>query len=131
MHKQEQLKEAVRYIFTGGMTTVVNFIIYWLCTRFFHVYWVSANVLAWFGAVIFAYYMNQRYVFHSNPKNAWKEAAQFFFLRLLTLMIETALLFICIQWLMIPDIISKVIVSVITVAGNYVFCKFMIFYQKQ
>lgn len=128
--KKEAYKEAIRYIVTGGMTTLVNFIIYYFVTRVLGSYWLSANVMAWFGAVLFAYLMNQRFVFRSSSTDVWKQAGQFFFLRLFTLLIETGLLFICIQWLEIPDMLAKVFVSIVTIVGNYGFCKCFIFAQK-
>ena len=58
--------------------------------------WLFANVIAWVGAVIFAFWANKHFVFKSANQTG-KEAYQFFILRLGTLLVESGLLFIFIQ----------------------------------
>ncbi|GAB5617243.1 hypothetical protein JCM31739_20680 [Faecalimonas canis] len=52
-------------------------------------------------------------------------------MRLVTLLIENILLYICIQQLLLHSLISKLIVSVITVLANYVLCKYAIFTEEK
>ena len=55
--KKLQNSQIIRYIMTGGMTTVINYIIYILLTAV-QLDYLVANSIAWLGAVIFAYYAN-------------------------------------------------------------------------
>ena len=71
----------------------------------------------------------QHFVFKSANETG-KEAYQFFILRLGTLLVESGLLFIFIQLLSANEMLSKVVVSVITVVSNYGLCKFKIFAAK-
>ena len=50
--------------------------------------------------------------------------------RQVTLVVESLLLFVCIQLAAMNENIAKIFVSIVTVIGNYVFCKFMIFKPK-
>lgn len=122
---KKDVKELISYIIVGGCTTLINFVIYCFLIQLNHG-WLGANIISWFGAVIFAFYANKRFVFKSNNEGP-QEAYQFFVLRLSTLVIESGLLFLFIQLLMVNELIAKVIVSVITVILNYWLCKYKIF----
>lgn len=129
MDKKKTLVELIKYVVVGGMTTLVNFVVFFICT-YVNMHWFFANIISWVFAVAFAYIANRKYVFQSESNDKKAELIQFVGLRLLTLVIESVLMFICIQLIGINENISKIIVSFVTVIGNYVFCKFMIFKPK-
>lgn len=124
--KNKNLIELITYVFVGGLTTLVNFIVYFACTSV-NINYLIANVLSWVVAVLFAYVANRKYVFKSEANSQRTEFIQFVSLRAVTLLVETALLFVFVQLMAMNENIAKVVVSVITVIGNYVFCKFLIF----
>lgn len=126
MENKKNLIELIKYVVVGGLTTLVNFVVFFICT-YFKMHWFFANVISWVFAVAFAYVVNRKYVFESQSNDKKKELVQFVGLRLLTLGVESVLMFISIQLLHIDENISKIIVSFVTVIGNYVFCKFLIF----
>lgn len=121
-------KELIRYIFVGGMTTLVNYSIYYVFLKL-NAHWFIANSLSWLGAVIFAYYANKKYVFKSSNKSK-KEFVSFVLLRLVTLLVETCCLSLLIDLLHIQPMISKIVVSFITIISNYVLCKFKVFKKE-
>lgn len=123
---ERNTKEIISYVFVGGMTTLINYVIYFLFLTQLHSEWLLANTIAWSGAVLFAFTINRNYVFQSK-NNIYKEAIMFLLLRLFTLAIESCLLFILIQCMNINQMIAKVLVSFITIISNYVFCKQKIF----
>ena len=71
-----------------------------------------------------------RLVFHSRNK-IWKELPSFAALRFLTLLVENVLLWLLIDHLYILPLPAKLLVSVITVVGNYVFCKYGVFKKEE
>lgn len=122
-------KEFGSYIISGGITTAVNYLIYTILLAF-HMPYLPANGIAWAGAVVAAYIMNRRWVFHSHNR-IWKEFAAFASMRFLTLAVESALLWLTVEYLMFHPLLSKVVVSVVTVLANYVLCKYGIFKRKK
>ena len=58
-------KELITYLISGGITTGVNYILYGTLL-FLHVPYLTANSIAWVGAVLTAYMLNRRWVFHSH-----------------------------------------------------------------
>ena len=127
--KKNNFMELIVYIIVGGLTTLINFVVFFICT-YVHMNWFFANIISWFFAVLFAYIANSKYVFVSTTNDTKSEFVQFVGLRLITLVVESLLMFICIQLMLINENISKILVSFITVIGNYVFCKFLIFKPK-
>ncbi|EGB91782.1 cell wall teichoic acid glycosylation protein GtcA [Clostridium sp. D5] len=122
-------KELVLYCLSGGATTFVNYLIYFILLKT-HVEYLAANTLAWAGAVVTAYLLNRRLVFHSR-KHILQEFCSFVFLRFLTLLAENILLWIAVDSLGILPLPSKIMVSVITVLSNYVLCKYKIFHKEE
>ena len=88
-----------------------------------------SNSLAWIAAVIFAYVTNRNMVFHSK-NDVKKECIEFFGLRFITLIVENILLGICIDGIGLSNLISKIVVSLVTVITNYALCKSHIFSSK-
>lgn len=125
--KKLQESQIVRYIMTGGMTTGVNYIIY-IGLMALSVNYLMANTIAWLGAVTFAYFANREVVFHSKGDKK-QEFLQFFSLRAATLVIENLLLLLLVDFIGAGSLVSKVLVSVITVVLNYFACKYSIFKQ--
>lgn len=125
--KKLQESQIVRYIMTGGMTTGINYIIY-IGLMALSVTYLMANTIAWLGAVTFAYFANREVVFHSKGDRK-QEFLQFFSLRAATLVIENLLLLLLVDFIGAGSLVSKILVSVITVVLNYFACKYSIFKQ--
>ncbi|MCI8484394.1 MAG: GtrA family protein [Lachnospiraceae bacterium] len=119
------IREIISYILTGGATTFVNYAVY-LTLLHFQVNYLWSNTIAWIFAVTFAYISNRVFVFRSENQVA-KEMISFLSLRFLTLLLENLLLTLFIQWMELPPLLSKIGVSFITVAANYIICKCQIF----
>lgn len=124
----EKIKEFISYGFVGILTTLVNYIVYYVGLKI-HLSWLVSNCLAWTLAVIFAYIANRKIVFHSN-RDIKRECIDFFGLRFLTLILENLLLALCIDGIGISSMVSKIVVSVVTVLANYWFCKIKVFHQE-
>lgn len=120
--------QGVRYILIGGLTTAINYVIY-ILLAFGSLHYLLANSLAWAGAVIFSYFANRQMVFHSVGQPV-KEFFQFVSLRLGTLILENLLLLWLVEWLGLVQLGAKIFVSVITVALNYMACKYKIFKKE-
>ena len=122
---RESIGQAVRYILTGGMTTAVNYVIYYGLLGL-EMNYLTANSLAWVGAVLFAYFANRSIVFQSEG-NPYRQIFSFVSLRVLTLMVENLSLLLLVGVWGISALLSKVMVSVITVVLNYFACKYHVF----
>ena len=127
LHKYREL---ISYVFWGAATTVVNYVTYFLLTGVFQVYYLTSNIIAWAVSVLFAYFVNKLFVFQSKTwawRVALRELWQMTASRLLTLGLETGILWISVDMLHQNDTITKLVASVVVVVTNYVLSKFIIF----
>ena len=61
-------KELIAYVFFGVLTTIVNFITYFLFASVFGINYLISNIIAWFVSVLFAYITNRIWVFESKRR---------------------------------------------------------------
>ncbi|MFQ9891808.1 MAG: GtrA family protein [Emergencia sp.] len=120
--------QPLRYVITGGATTLVNYILYYVLIQTTQDYLI-ANCIAWTGAVLFAFFANRTVVFQSRGSKA-TEFFRFVSLRLATLLVENVLLILFVECIGAGELISKVAVSVVTVLLNYFACKYSIFKER-
>ncbi len=127
-------REVISYLIFGVLTTVVNFVFYWLFTDVLGIYYITANVLSWIFAVIFAYVTNKLFVFESKswePALIVKEVLSFGAARVLSLLFETGFLALTVEILGVPQLIAKAVAAVFVVIINYVASKLFIFKKKK
>lgn len=125
-------KETFLYLVFGGLTTVVDFVVYLLLTNF-SVNYMIANVVAWCFAVIFAYVTNKTFVFNSKSKDKetlFDEILDFVSARLFSLVFSLIFIYIAVTLLGANELIAKIFSSVFVVIINYVLSKFYIFKKE-
>ena len=123
----ELKKELVSYVIFGILTTLVNIVVYYIFGDILGVNYVVSNVIAWFSSVLFAYVTNRIWVFESDNDNIIKEVVLFFGGRLFSGVIDTLLMVLFIEVLLMGDFLSKIIIQVIVVILNYVISKLIVF----
>ena len=92
-----------------------------------------ANLIAWVVAVLFAYWTNRNFVFRSQIKDfvgIMKEFASFIGARIFSFVVEQVLFYMMVDRLLINDLISKLVISVVVIILNYIFSKMWIFGKK-
>lgn len=124
-------KEIINYLIFGGLTTLVNLLVYYLLSlTIFHTEKAFelqiVIIISWISSVLFAYFTNRKYVFESKNKKK-TEIVKFFLSRLGTLLIEMFLMYLLVTLLGGNDKIMKIIVQVIVILLNYFLSKFIVF----
>lgn len=110
--------EQWRYLIVGVCTTVINYVIYFAFNAL-GLYYIASNILAWVGAVAFAYFANGSWVYRSTAHRGLREAVAFVMSRVFSLGVETALLFVMVELLAIGQNWAKIVVAVVVVVLNY------------
>lgn len=148
MNFLKKYKKIILYIVFGALTTLVNFVAFWLIGRALgeKLYLVS-NAIAWVIAVVFAFVTNKLIVFESRStekSTVVRELAEFFGARLLSLGVEEGGLLLLVGVLGFGDwslgilgfdisgqMVAKVILAVVVVILNYFFSELIIFKSKE
>ena len=134
----ENQREAFLYVLFGGFTVIVS----WLSYAAF--VWMDlelnvSNILSWICAVLFAFVVNKWFVFENRstePKVVLKEMGSFFSARIFTGIIAIVLFPILLAIGMdgslfgVDGFPARIITSLVEIALNWVFSKYLIFTKK-
>ncbi len=135
-------REALLYLFFGGVTTVISWVTFWLFDEAM-VWWgvtfypteLLANVASWIVTVLVAFLTNRVWVFHAPTKGAAayiRQLLSFYGSRVATLLLETGILWVFVTKLGYHHaMLIKIAASVLVVIVNYVFSKLFVFTKKK
>ena len=129
----DKYRDFILYAFFGGMTTLVNTGVFWVCAHPLGLPVVPSSMIAWFLAVLFAYLTNRKWVFHSEaetPREIAREVVSFFLCRLATGVLDWVLMGLLVDTLHLNDMVVKVAVNLLVILLNYVASKLLIFRHK-
>ena len=123
-------KTLVNYGVFGVLTTIVNYVSFWAFSDLIKLSTVPANILAWVVSCIFAYITNKIWVFESKEKSSTgivREVVSFFASRLVTLGVETVIMWFFVDVMSYNKMIIKLIANVIVIVLNFVLSKLVVF----
>ena len=123
-------KEVILYGIFGVLTTLVNFVSFYVFSSLLGLEENFANILSIFIAILFAYFTNRKWVFNSTAKTfkeIFSEFYKFFLGRLFSLAVETVGFFLLFNVIGIDKLISKLFISVIIIVLNFFISKFFAF----
>ena len=119
-----------KYIFFGGLTTLVNLVTYYILRNFIELTINCSNILSILCAIIFAYFVNSQYVFNSKAntfKSKTYEFIKFTTARFSTMLIEIVGVYIMATSIGINDMLSKILIQIIVLILNFIFSKLFVF----
>ncbi len=137
--KKSLNKETISYLIFGGLTTIINIVVFWFAERELAFIMsedaasLVGNVIAWVISVAFAFVTNKLFVFESKSmafKVVMAELTGFVIARLLSLAFDEGFMFVAIVLLGMNSLLAKIISNVFVVIINYVLSKFFIFKNK-
>ena len=130
-------REQILYLLFGGLTTLVD----WSISFLLYYFWGAqieqnsllihaANLIAWAAAVLFAFVTNRLLVFQSSRRGflpVLGELCAFAGGRVLTLLLQEAIFFVCFDLLAWNQYAVKLIAAVLVIILNYLISKLLIF----
>lgn len=123
-------KEIIMYLIFGILTTLVNWIVFFVLINLAHLEENLSNAISIIVSVFFAYLTNERFVFNAKTDNLKQRFTQFYkFIigRGFTMLIEFFGFFLLFNILGISQSISKISITIIVVILNYIVSKFFAF----
>ncbi len=123
-------KEVITYTIFGVLTTVVSFVTLFILVHFFHLEENLSNAISIIAAVIFAYFTNKHFVFHTKTvglKENLSEFSKFALGRAFSMIVELVGFYILCNLANIEYTISKILISIIIIILNYFISKFFAF----
>lgn len=126
----DKKKELFLYLVFGGLTTLINIIVYALLESGLGVDYRWATTVAWVAAVVFAFITNKLFVFGSKDTSArtsTREFVLFIFFRILSYGVDLGTMILLIDVMSQDSLVSKIVANVFVVIFNYFASKYLIF----
>ena len=130
----KQYRDVIPYLFFGICTTLVNVAVYWICAHPLNLETMVSTIIAWFLAVLFAYFTNRKWVFHSeahDKSSVLKEIVSFFGCRIATGIVDWLCMFLFVDLLFLNDVVVKFAANILVIVLNYIASKLVIFRRKE
>lgn len=132
MELLNKYKSIILYLVFGVLTTIINIVVYYVCSNILEMSTIMSNVVAWLLSVLFAYITNRKWVFESQVKtkeDIIKEMSSFFWCRLATGILDIVIMYITVDLLFMNGMVMKCLSNVIVIVVNYIASKLIIFRQ--
>ncbi len=130
----EKYRETFWYLVFGGLTTLLNLVVFYVMYEWMGIDKVVSNTVAWIAGVLFAFVTNKLFVFRSQgwsgKKMLW-EFATFVSARIFSGVFDTVFLLAFTGWIVaFPAMPVKIISNILVIIMNYVFSKWIVFRKK-
>ncbi len=117
-----------RYFFVGGTGFVTDFTIYYILTRYFHLFYIAANIVSFMTAMVATYIMSVAWVFpRRGERTMLAEFGIFAAIGVIGLAINSLVLGLLTQKMYIFDLIAKVVAAAIVYIWNFFVRKYFLF----
>lgn len=125
-------EEIIVYLIVGVLNTIVSWAAWYLCAFTIldaQIVWQNAvlSAIQWVVGVVFGYVMNRKYVFKSKNPRIMKEFLEFSGGRVSTWILDTVMMILLVNILSVNEYVSKIIVAILVMIGNYLISKFLVF----
>ena len=123
-------RELILYVFFGGLTTLVNWGLYWLLANPLGVPYLWATAIAQIASILFAYVTNRIWVFQSKAggfREVSLEMLRFFGARGVSFFLDLGCMYVGVDLLHINDTWMKLLANILVIIANYVFSKVFVF----
>ncbi len=123
-------EEIINYLVFGGLTTLVNVVVFFVFNSLLDVQYLIANAISIVLSILFAFFTNKKYVFKSETitTQAWlKEFLLFCSFRLVSAGFDMLSMWILVGGLELDSNLAKLATQFIVVVLNYFFSKWFIF----
>ncbi|MBP3495846.1 MAG: GtrA family protein [Clostridia bacterium] len=127
-------KKIVLYVFAGVLTTIVDFVSYYIFARVVGMGVVPSTIISWALSVLFAFFVNKLFVFESKSFEFVifiKELASFVLARTLTGLLDVGIMYLFVDVLEFNDMVMKILSTIVVTILNYVISELIVFRKKK
>lgn len=128
LERYETTRQFMKFCMIGSTNVMIDFSIYFILTRLFHLYFVIANFGSFAIAVTWSFYMNKTWTFKHMDTHLLKERyLKFFIVNAIGVSLQTTILYIFVTYGGVHDLISKGIAIVLVTFWNFFMSKYWVF----
>ena len=118
----------IRYLFGGGLATLINIGLLFICVHFFNLWYLTAAIIGFCTSVIASYIIQKFWTFRHHETEGMH--AQFFifsFFAVVMLGLNTLLMYVAVNIFGLWYLLAQIIISAIIAFINYAFFSKVVF----
>ena len=119
-------QQIIKFGIVGGLAFIIDYGIYTLLSQLLGIYYILASIISFSISVIFNYILSIKWVFDVTKKQTTKDFIIFIVLSVIGLIINSIILYICVELFNIHDMIGKIIATIIVMVYNFITRKIFI-----
>lgn len=119
-------QQLFRYIIIGGLSTLINYCVFYILYQKFSVYYLTAHALGFSISVFFGYFFNKNWTYQSSNESK-KEVVKYYMVYLFSLSLGLLLLKLLVDVLHLDPRFAKFIEIGITASTNFLGTKLWVF----
>ncbi len=120
------VKQILRFGVVGGLAFIIDYIVLYVLTDIFHIYYLISSCISFTVSVIFNYILSIKWVFDVNKKQDMHEFIVFIILSVIGLIINSIIMYIMVDIISIHYMISKLLATLIVMVYNFITRKIFI-----
>lgn len=121
------LRQFVKFCLVGFTNLLIDFLVYWLLTRWLGLFYIGAAVLSFTVAVTWSFFVNRRWTFRHSAGNVRRQYIKFFLANLAGLALNLTIFYALVDWGGWHDLGAKLVVAVIVAFFNFSLNRFWTF----
>ena len=115
------LMQIIKFVIVGGIATIIDFVIFFLLHEILKINTLISNITSFSISVIYNYIASVKWVFDvDKDKNKKEQFIIFIVLSIIGLIINTIIVYICIDVIKMYSIIGKILATAIVMVFNFV-----------
>ena len=120
------VKQILRFGVVGGLAFIIDYIVLYVLTDIFHIYYLISSCISFTVSVIFNYILSIKWVFDVNKKQGLKEFILFIILSVIGLIINEIIMYLMVDIMNIHYMISKLFSTGVVMVYNFITRKIFI-----
>ncbi|MGC9930811.1 GtrA family protein [Priestia aryabhattai] len=120
----------IKFALVGVVNTLIDFVVYALLTTI-GVNYILAQWLSYSAGILNSYVMNRKWTFKKKEKSSKREVISFVVVNLITLSLTSFLLTVLYNKWGIPLLISKLLITIVSVGINFIGTELFVFTTKK
>ncbi len=118
-----------RYLFYGGIVSVINIVLLYVFVEFLKIDYTISNIISMAICITITYILSKKFIFSKKVSiGTKKEFLSYIIISIISIGIDTAVLYICTSLFTIYYLLSKIIAIVVSTGVNYILKKLI--YEK-
>ncbi|NMC51682.1 GtrA family protein [Candidatus Kuenenbacteria bacterium] len=130
VRKHPTAKELIKYSIVGNFSNILDLVLYVILTRsfiFWHENYLFANVLTMVVGSLSRFFLHKKWTFRHDTGSFHEQYLRFIAVMFVSLILSTVLLFLTVEYLLVNDIVGKLIATAIITLIVYYLTKIWVF----